>query len=146
MLQFAQTQQQIDVQNCLTVAKSSLCHMGSSNMEYKKSLEWAYLCKDYNPIHMYDLAAKLCGFPRKIAHGNHVVAIALQSLDTCTEGQKMLLCMRVEFWHPIVVPARLNIRVGNSAILPYAILVGSKTVIKELLSLVQTWLVNNPWA
>ena len=41
---------------------------------------WAASCKDYNPIHVSNLAAKAFGFASKIAHGNHAVALALESM------------------------------------------------------------------
>jgi hypothetical protein len=43
-------------------------------------MKWAMLCKSYNFIHLSELAAKLLGLTRKLAHGNHVVAKAMQKL------------------------------------------------------------------
>ena len=40
--------------------------------------KWAAVCNDINPIHMFSLAARLFGFPGKIAHGNHDVDIVMQ--------------------------------------------------------------------
>jgi hypothetical protein len=42
---------------------------------------WSKGCNDINPIHMTSLAARLFGFPGKIAHGNHVVAIVTEQLS-----------------------------------------------------------------
>lgn len=43
-------------------------------------LKWAAVCKDYNPIHVSRLGAKIFGFKSVIIHGNHLVAFALESL------------------------------------------------------------------
>ena len=42
--------------------------------------KWAALCKDYNPIHVSAIAAKLFGFPGKVAHGNQVAASMIESI------------------------------------------------------------------
>ena len=45
---------------------------------------YASLSRDYNPIHMSTILAKLFGFKRKIAHGNLVVALACQRAAAST--------------------------------------------------------------
>ena len=40
--------------------------------------KYAASCKDYNPIHVSAWAAKACGFPSAIAHGNFTVAMLMQ--------------------------------------------------------------------
>jgi len=79
---------------------------------------WAALCKDYNPIHISAFAAKLYGFPRKIAHGNHAVAKAIDALSEMTNGplQHMWygqhdrpIWLEVAFKRPMQVPADLSI-------------------------------------
>ena len=42
---------------------------------------YARLCKDYNPIHISVLMAKLFGFKRSIAHGMWVSAAALAKVN-----------------------------------------------------------------
>jgi acyl dehydratase len=44
--------------------------------------KWSALCKNYNPAHFVGFAAKIFGFPGRLAHGNHVVAKAMQRLMT----------------------------------------------------------------
>jgi acyl dehydratase len=44
--------------------------------------KWSALCKNYNPAHFSDFAAKMFGFPGRLVHGNHVVAKAMQRLMT----------------------------------------------------------------
>jgi hypothetical protein len=43
--------------------------------------QYASLCKDYNPIHISVLLAKLFGFRRSIAHGMWVSAVALSHFE-----------------------------------------------------------------
>ncbi|KAI9711401.1 MAG: hypothetical protein M1828_001917 [Chrysothrix sp. TS-e1954] len=57
------------------VAESLSLHVGKNAPS-----QWAASCRDYNPIHVSNLAAKAFGFTSKIAHGNHVVAMMLHRL------------------------------------------------------------------
>lgn len=43
--------------------------------------QYASLCKDYNPIHISSLLAKLFGFKRSIAHGMWISAAALSQFN-----------------------------------------------------------------
>jgi hypothetical protein len=82
--------------------------------------KWAAVCKDMNPIHMSSVAAKLFGFPGKIAHGNHVVAhvIELQRDIDINQHPSRRLCwqsenpwfLSVAFKRPIVLPATLEVK------------------------------------
>lgn len=76
-------------------------------------LKWAALCKDYNLIHLTGLAAKLFGLPGKLAHGNHVVAKAIQQLEDDWKMQwqrEGSYCMEVQFRRPVVVPTFLTLQ------------------------------------
>ncbi len=85
-------------------------------------LHWAAVCKDYNPIHTSVLAAKLFGFPGKLAHGNLVVARVLELLhsSTATVFKEMLehtakpFWLEVNFRRPMVVPVKLQVAIGVS--------------------------------
>ncbi|KAF1991355.1 Thioesterase/thiol ester dehydrase-isomerase [Aulographum hederae CBS 113979] len=80
-------------------------------MDKNDPSSWAAICKDYNPIHMSNFVAKMFGFPGKIAHGNHVVARAVEALGgEALEGGKGLW-MEVEFRRPVVLPAKLEVEV-----------------------------------
>ena len=72
---------------------------------------WAAICKDYNPIHMSTFAAKIFGFPGKIAHGNFALASAVAQLESMKEfsigGEHKGLSMEVQFKRPISLPASL---------------------------------------
>lgn len=73
---------------------------------------WVKICKDYNPIHMSKLTAKMFGFRSTIAHGNHALAIALQQLernqDFSFDHENRPFTMEVQFRKPIILPARLE--------------------------------------
>jgi len=73
---------------------------------------WARVCKDYNPIHMSKVAAKIFGFRSTIAHGNHALAVALEQFESnhdfsCDTKDKPF-SMEVQFRKPIVLPATLG--------------------------------------
>ena len=76
---------------------------------------WARLSKDYNPIHVFPLAARLFGFKGKIAHGNHVVAKGLgaivKSSPKATQALNRLngpCWIEVSFRRPVIVPSILS--------------------------------------
>ncbi|KAH7374310.1 hypothetical protein BKA66DRAFT_572269 [Pyrenochaeta sp. MPI-SDFR-AT-0127] len=80
-------------------------------------LKWAALCKDYNFIHLSGFAAKLLGLPGKLAHGNHVVAKAIQTLLDTSSIQSLgsgTTWMEVQFKRPVVVPAKLGIEMDSA--------------------------------
>lgn len=75
-------------------------------------LNWAALCKDYNFIHVSGFAAKLFGLPGKLAHGNHIVAKAMQKLsehNKLQQGRCEPTWMEVHFKRPVVVPSFLDV-------------------------------------
>ncbi|OAP60570.1 hypothetical protein AYL99_05572 [Fonsecaea erecta] len=82
-------------------------------VEHNDPAHWARLCKDYNPIHTSRVAAKLFGFPGKLAHGNHVGALAATYI-TFGDGHAPLF-MEITFRRPVVVPARLDLKVSSEA-------------------------------
>ncbi|KAH0844957.1 hypothetical protein FOPE_09734 [Fonsecaea pedrosoi] len=83
-------------------------------VEYNDPGSWARLCKDYNPIHTSALVAKLFGFPGKLAHGNHVGALAAKCITSTTlADQDDPLFMEITFKRPVVVPAQLDLRVSS---------------------------------
>jgi hypothetical protein len=73
-------------------------------------LKWASLCKDYNFIHLSGFAARLFGLPGKLAHGNHVVAKAIQILEESNgmqDRKEPITWMKVQFKRPVIVPSNL---------------------------------------
>jgi acyl dehydratase len=94
-----------------TIAKETLAiHEDSPS-------KWAALCKDYNPIHISALAARLFGFTGKIAHGNQAAAMMVERLashaQSSTQGlwrhSSRASFMDVEFRRPMVVPLQLGV-------------------------------------
>jgi acyl dehydratase len=95
---------------------------------------WASLSKDYNPIHVSPLLAKLFGFKQSIAHGNMVLALVMQravdNSDTPLPGgrrgddpravlgklwgsptaKSRPSWLVVDFRRPVFVPSALKIR------------------------------------
>jgi len=108
--------------------KSSWAKQPSSAVRLNSSSpgKWASVCKDYNPIHVSSILAKLFGFPGKIAHGNHAVACALDELQNSKDsgfaekGFRNVLVsshpffVDAEFKRPMVLPIDLVIRCGSS--------------------------------
>ena len=84
--------------------------------------DWAAVCKDYNPIHTSVWAAKMFGFPGKLAHGNLVVARVLELLQSSTDTifKEMVEQMAKPFWlevnfkRPMVVPVKLQVAISDS--------------------------------
>lgn len=79
---------------------------------------WAALCKDYNPIHMSGLLAKLFGFSTKIAHGNHVLACALAQLEPelrhYTQSGRPF-AIDVSFKRPMPLPTEMDVEMALQA-------------------------------
>ena len=72
-------------------------------MTYDDPSLWADLSRDYNPIHLSSFAARLLGFPGKLAHGNHVAARALALVESGGDG------VELELRRPTVLPADLEV-------------------------------------
>jgi acyl dehydratase len=87
-------------------------------LEASSPSEWAKACKDYNPIHTSTVMAKIFGFPGKLAHGNLVLARAIEAMQrdhadktnqfTFKDAEKRLE-IDVEFKRPVVVPTGLDV-------------------------------------
>jgi acyl dehydratase len=84
---------------------------------------WAALCKDYNPTHISATAARLLGFPGRIAHGNQAAAMMVERLAS-TPGSSirnlwldsnMPSFMVVAFRRPMVVPMQLLVKTTDDA-------------------------------
>jgi acyl dehydratase len=83
-------------------------------------IRWAATSKDYNPIHVSPIGAKLFGFRSVIAHGNHVIALAVQQLvDGKADVEKAAKALiweidapceiEVKFLRPTTLPASLTV-------------------------------------
>lgn len=89
-------------------------------MSARHPSKWAASCSDYNPIHVSPLAAKFFGFSSTIAHGNHVIALALQDVleDNGNPAAHILkrdrLSLQVRFVKPILLPADLKVHWRSS--------------------------------
>ena len=80
-------------------------------------LAWARICKDYNPIHISTMFARLFGYKNRIAHGNHALAAGLAQLGAPLDlGRRSEIVQRkwaveVRFRRPIVLPANYETRI-----------------------------------
>jgi len=91
-------------------------------MRHQEPSLWANVCKDYNLIHTSSIAAKVLGFRGKLAHGNHVVAMAWAALreanneadDTALSMTLEPIWLEVSFKRPIIMPARLDALSGHT--------------------------------
>lgn len=81
-------------------------------------LAWARICKDYNLLHISSMAAKLSGFPGRIAHGNHALALGIAGLSL--EGKNVgysngnkggSVLIDVQFRKPMALPAKLSTQI-----------------------------------
>ncbi|KAK6529574.1 hypothetical protein TWF281_008745 [Arthrobotrys megalospora] len=84
---------------------------GQIQLAWDGPRKWARVCKDYNPIHIWSLAAELYGLPGRIAHGNHMAALALAKVERKSLGLDRGLALDVMFKRPVTVPAKLDVRV-----------------------------------
>lgn len=99
------------------VAKEAL------HIEADAPSKWAAFCKDYNPIHVSAIAAKLFRFPGKVAHGNQVAASMIESIAAGAKTKTKDLWldsdsasfMEVEFKRPMVVPLSLRVEMAEEA-------------------------------
>jgi len=68
---------------------------------------------DYNPIHLFDAAARRFGFPAAIAHGMWTLARAVAGL----EGSVTLstASIRVRFRRPVLIPTGLRLIAGGES-------------------------------
>jgi len=66
---------------------------------------YAAAAGDRNPIHLYDVTARLFGFPRAIAHGMWTKAHALAALE---DRLPKAYTADVEFKRPVLLPAKVT--------------------------------------
>ncbi len=66
---------------------------------------YAAICKDYNPIHIHPLSAKLFGFPRAIAHGMWVLGRSIA--EVIEELDEEACFLQVGFKRPVLLPSRV---------------------------------------
>lgn len=64
---------------------------------------YAAICKDFNPIHLHPVTAKLFGFPRAIAHGMWVLGRSLAEVIDFVPSSPCTL--NVSFKRPVYLPS-----------------------------------------
>lgn len=68
---------------------------------------------DYNPIHLFDAAARRFGFPAAIAHGMWTLARAASGLEGFTKTPTR--SVRVRFRRPVLIPTGLRLVAGGDS-------------------------------
>jgi len=68
---------------------------------------YARVSGDRNPVHLYNLTARLFGFPRAIAHGMWSLAYTAARIEA--ESGRPLAALEVAFKRPVLLPARLRL-------------------------------------
>ncbi|KAF4549886.1 Hypothetical protein D9617_19g101910 [Elsinoe fawcettii] len=92
---------------------ANLVSNGPFSMSGSDPATWARICKDYNFIHFSGLIARLFGMKARIAHGNHVVAKAIDRLDALEIARsrashtKAMSRLTIRFKQPVPIPSRL---------------------------------------
>ncbi|RVX74424.1 hypothetical protein B0A52_01550 [Exophiala mesophila] len=120
MLQFAKTNSQVttDINSDQTKLSTSPSLKGNFSFANQEPSAWAKVCKDYNPIHTSVVAARMFGFPGKLAHGNHILAracttdVASNYFASLTSSQP--LWVKVSFKRPVMVPSQLELRIDTN--------------------------------
>ncbi|NKF21673.1 MaoC family dehydratase [Solimonas marina] len=74
---------------------------------------YAKVGKDFNPIHLAPLPAKLFGFKRHIAHGMWTLAHCAALLEDRVEGEPTAL--DVQFRQPLFLPGRASLKFAHRA-------------------------------
>ena len=84
---------------------------------------YAAIGKDYNPIHLAPLPAKLFGFPRHIAHGMWTLACCAAQLGERLDHEPKRL--DVAFRQPLLLPGRATLKFTHAEALPPAAVGGA---------------------
>ena len=71
---------------------------------------YARVSGDFNPIHLYAWSAKLFGFKTAIAHGMHVLAKIVSTLDTSSSLLASPCTLTNTFRYPVPLPSELSLR------------------------------------
>ncbi|WWC69517.1 uncharacterized protein I206_103459 [Kwoniella pini CBS 10737] len=95
--------------------KEDFKDIGNFKINIDEPIKWSKLSKDYNPIHTFNLAAKLLGFKSKIAHGNHIVVKAIHEVSKNLTSESVSdknekRWMEIEFKRPVPVPSTLELK------------------------------------
>lgn len=85
-------------------AMTPLPNDGELRFEENAGRQYARISGDYNPIHYYNWSARLFGFKTTIAHGMHVLALALSKLEKNYAMMDAPVIVTNQFKHPAALP------------------------------------------
>ncbi|ROR94917.1 MaoC dehydratase-like protein [Sinobacterium caligoides] len=80
---------------------------------------YALLSRDLNPIHLFDISAKLFSFKQQIMHGMYVAARSSAALMSDADGGRCRI--RHQFKKPLMLPAKVklfSVKQGSDSALP----------------------------
>ncbi len=99
-----------------------------SQLQFKPGVgrRYARISGDYNPIHLAKWSARLAGFKDVMAHGTHVLAMALSKLNHNWQLPVEPVAITSQFNRPVLLPSTVTL---NTSLLP---LNAEKTVHFEL--------------
>jgi hypothetical protein len=76
---------------------------------------YAKISGDYNPIHLAKWSARLAGFKDVMAHGTHVLAMALSKLNHNWQLPLAPMAITSQFNRPVLLPSTVTL---NTSLLP----------------------------
>ena len=73
--------------------------------------QYARCARDYNPIHLFDFAARSFGLKQSLAHGMYIKSRMIHELNIATDKD---LCLHATFKKPAYLPLRASLRIRNT--------------------------------
>ena len=88
-----------------------------SQLQFKPGVgrRYARISGDYNPIHLAKWSARLAGFKDVMAHGTHVLAMALSKLNHNWQLPVEPVAITSQFNRPVLLPSTVTL---NTSLLP----------------------------
>ncbi|NVK56220.1 MAG: hypothetical protein HWE26_11420 [Alteromonadaceae bacterium] len=83
-----------------------------SQLQFKPGIgrQYARISGDYNPIHLAKWSARLAGFKDVMAHGMHVLAMALSRLNHNWQLPIEQIAIASQFSRPVLLPSSLTLK------------------------------------
>lgn len=99
----------------LTASKQLLPLPEHSELDFKHSvgLRYAKISGDYNPIHLARWSARLVGFKDVMAHGSHVLAMALSKLNHNWQLPMKQTSIISQFNRPVLLPSTVTLNTSS---------------------------------
>ena len=113
----------VDILSTRTKSDSAVTHAAltplpeHSQLQFKPGVgrRYARISGDYNPIHLAKWSARLAGFKDVMAHGTHVLAMALSKLHHNWQLPVEPVAITSQFNRPVLLPSTVIL---NTSLLP----------------------------